>query len=183
MTDESAGRRHGLIAAVKMAGREQSAANVVMLNVFGERLGLGVNDVKSLDALNRLGPMTAGAIAEHTGLATPSVTALVDRLEEKGFVSRVRDREDRRRVIVTLNTERYGELYATFGSFVRSMDAMLEPYSDQELHLIHDFLVRCAQVMREETQRIAEMVLPGDPGHAHPGDHVAPGPTMPEERP
>jgi len=147
-------RRKELILAVKMAGREQSSANVRLLNTIGAQLGLSINDEKALDILNQYGPLTAGAIAEHTGLATPSVTALIDRLEKKDFVRRVRDPEDRRRVIVTLNPQRFAELYALFGSLVHSMDEMLAPYSDEQLLVILDFLGRSSQFMRAEASRL-----------------------------
>ena len=146
--------RKALIRAIKQAGREHSSANVMLLNVIGAKFGLSINDEKALDVLNQLGPLTAGAIAEHTGLATPSVTALIDRLEKKEFVRRVRDPEDRRRVIVTLNPQRFAELYALFGSFIHSIDDLLAPYSDEELLIIHDFLKRMTQMMREETDKL-----------------------------
>lgn len=147
--------RKELILAVKRAGREHSSANVRLLNVIGAQVGLSINDEKTLDILNQLGPLTAGAIAEQTGLATPSVTALIDRLEKKGFVQRVRDPEDRRRVIVTLNPQRFAELYALFGAFVHSMDEMLSPFSEEQLRVILDYLQRSTQFIREETNKMS----------------------------
>ena len=44
--------------------------------------------------------MTAGELAERTGLTTGAVTGVVDRLEEAGFVRREDDPGDRRRVIL-----------------------------------------------------------------------------------
>lgn len=38
-------------------------------------------------------------------LAPPSMTRLVDRLEERGLIARSRDAEDRRKVLVTLTAE------------------------------------------------------------------------------
>jgi len=143
--------RKELVDSIKMAGREHSSANVMMLNVIASRLGLNIIEVKTIDILQQMGPLTPGVIAEQTGLATPSVTALIDRLEKKGFVQRVRDTEDRRRVFVTLDKQHYAELYGLFGSFIHSVEQLLEPYSDEQLVLIHDFLKRSAQVMREQT--------------------------------
>ena len=42
--------------------------------------------------------MTVGRIGELTGLTTGATTRLVDRLEQAGFVRRVADPADRRRV-------------------------------------------------------------------------------------
>jgi DNA-binding MarR family transcriptional regulator len=44
--------------------------------------------------------MTAGRLAELSGLTTAAVTSVLDRLERAGYARRVRDQEDRRQVIV-----------------------------------------------------------------------------------
>src|SRR5262249_37287290 len=54
------------------------------------RFRLTATDLKTLDILQRQGTRSAGELAAHTGLATPSVTALIDRLEAKGLIRRVR---------------------------------------------------------------------------------------------
>src|ERR671936_2889891 len=76
-------------------GREHSDATVLFHSTMASRLDLHPTDYKTLGILERLGPMSAGEIASHSGLATASVTNLIDRLERKGFVRRVRDVEDR----------------------------------------------------------------------------------------
>ena len=68
----------------------------------GSVLGLNPTDVRCVDLLDQHGTMTAGALAELAGLSTGAVTFLLDRLERAGFVRRVRDLEDRRRVLVEL---------------------------------------------------------------------------------
>jgi len=52
--------------------------------------------------------LTAGRLAELTGLTTGAPIGVVDRLERAGFVRRERDASDRRRVIVHLVAERGG---------------------------------------------------------------------------
>src|SRR5204863_2167293 len=80
-------------------GREHSDATVLFHGVMAGLLDLHPTDYKTLGILERLGPMSAGEIASHSGLASASVTNLLDRLERKGFVRRVRDAADRRRVL------------------------------------------------------------------------------------
>ena len=65
-----------------------------------KRLKLSRTDLRCLDLIVRLGPITAGRLAEETGLTTGAVTFMLDRLEEAGMVTRRRDTEDRRRVWV-----------------------------------------------------------------------------------
>src|SRR3954471_858115 len=45
-------------------------------------------------------PQTASAIARHIRLTPAAVTALIDRLEKRGFVRRKADPTDRRKVLV-----------------------------------------------------------------------------------
>src|SRR6201999_2002940 len=64
--------------------------------------GMGVNrtDSRCLDIVERLGPVTAGKLAADAGLTTGAATAAIDRLVEKGYVRRVPDATDRRRVLI-----------------------------------------------------------------------------------
>ena len=87
-----------------------------MHTIIAERVGLGATETKTLFLLRSEGALTAGEIAQYTGLTTSSVTSLIDRLERKGFVRRVRDTQDRRRVIVESNEEQLVDLDRVFQS-------------------------------------------------------------------
>ncbi|MGE5140675.1 MAG: MarR family winged helix-turn-helix transcriptional regulator [Rudaea sp.] len=136
---------------ILMAGRESSAATVMFHTVIAARAGLAATDTKTLDTLIRLGPVTAGELAQHTGLATASVTSLIDRLEDKGLVRRARDARDRRRVIVEPVRERITDGASVFGSIRNAFAELLDAYSDSQLQTILDFMRRSAQRTREMT--------------------------------
>lgn len=51
------------------------------------------------------GPLTVGEQANHLGLSRAAMTELIDRLEDRGLVARMRDEEDRRRVFVWLTDD------------------------------------------------------------------------------
>ena len=89
------GRRAQVLDALNTAVRAHSTATVLFHSAMAEQFGLSATESKAMDLLDRLGPLSAGDLVEHTGLASPSVTALIDRLESKGFVRRVRDAQDR----------------------------------------------------------------------------------------
>jgi DNA-binding MarR family transcriptional regulator len=55
------------------------------------------------------GGMSAGELARAGHLSPAAVTAALDRLERAGYVRRVRDHEDRRRVLVEV-TDRMQKL-------------------------------------------------------------------------
>ncbi len=62
--------------------RQNSARAVMLHQLISEKLGLNATDHKCLDFLNRTGPVTAGQLAELTGLTTGAVTNVIDRLEQ-----------------------------------------------------------------------------------------------------
>jgi DNA-binding MarR family transcriptional regulator len=117
--------------------------------MIAERAGLGATESKTLFLLSRFGPLTVSEIAQHTGLTTPSVTSLIDRLESRGFVHRVRDSHDRRRVIVQRNEERLAELNQAFQFLQESFRDVLEKYSDDQLATIADYLQQVLQHSQE----------------------------------
>jgi DNA-binding MarR family transcriptional regulator len=51
------------------------------------------------------GPLTVGELAEHLQLSKAATTELIDRIEERGLVARIRDQRDRRRVFVWVTDE------------------------------------------------------------------------------
>jgi DNA-binding MarR family transcriptional regulator len=116
---------------------------------MAERVGLGATEEKALSLLSQRGRLTAGEIASHTGLTTPSVTGLLDRLESKDMVRRVRDPQDRRRVIVEPNQDQFAKLAQAFSSLQETFRDLLEIYSDEQLATIADFLTRAARRSQE----------------------------------
>lgn len=80
--------------------RSLGTRTVLYQQYAASSLGLYNNDYLSVDILHEKGPITAGELSKLTGLATGSVTALIDRLEKNGFVRRQNDPKDRRKVII-----------------------------------------------------------------------------------
>lgn len=160
--------RAALLETLARVGREHSDATVLFHARLAEHLGLPPTDYKTISLLERLGPLTAGDIGKHTGLASASVTSLIDRLADKGFVERVADPDDRRRVRVAVRRDRVDGVRRQVPSPARSLSALWEQYSDDELHTIADFLERNAARLRDETARVAEPPRRQTAGRAAP---------------
>src|SRR5690606_2433530 len=92
--------------------------------------GLNPTDHKVVSLLQRHGPLTAGTIADRTGLTTGSVTALVDRLQRRGLVQRRPDPADRRRVVVEPDSDGLEPLHRYFHRRSRSLAQLYARYSD-----------------------------------------------------
>jgi DNA-binding MarR family transcriptional regulator len=63
---------------------------------------LSVTQFRSLAFLDRHSGASLSELAEHIGLALPSMSKLVDGLVERGLVTRQEDAADRRRVVLCL---------------------------------------------------------------------------------
>src|SRR5215470_20039454 len=101
----------------------------LMGQAAADRIGINVTDLNCLNILSFSGQMTAGQLAKATGLSTASITGVIDRLEEAGFVRRERDAADRRRVLVRLVTERaISEVASVFRPMVRAIQQLAERY-------------------------------------------------------
>ncbi|WP_393916350.1 MarR family winged helix-turn-helix transcriptional regulator [Halostreptopolyspora alba] len=114
-------------------------------------VGINITDVTCLGALDKNGPLTPGALAEHAGLSRGgAITAMVDRLERAGFVRRRRDDEDRRKVIVELVREGpYARLAATFDALYRAYTEVIEDYAEEERRLVLEFNQRVNARLQE----------------------------------
>jgi MarR family transcriptional regulator, organic hydroperoxide resistance regulator len=67
--------------------------------------GLTARMLEVLRHLAAAGPLTVGEQAAHLGIGPATATELIDRLEAKGLVARLRDERDQRRVFVWLTDE------------------------------------------------------------------------------
>jgi DNA-binding MarR family transcriptional regulator len=105
-----------------------------------DTLGLNRTDMRCVDILDRGGGLTAGQLAQVTGLTTGAVTTVIDRLEAAGYARRVRDTEDRRRVHVEL-TERAREAAGDFyGEHAELAERLYDRYTTDEIELLLDFV-------------------------------------------
>ena len=130
-----------------------------LMNLVGQaaadRVGINATDLNCLNILSFSGQLTAGQLARATGLTTASITGVVDRLEEAGYVRRERDARDRRRVVVHLVLDRaVRDVAPLFLPMVREWQQMAAGYTDDELRLIVEFYGRMEQVFRDHVIRL-----------------------------
>jgi DNA-binding MarR family transcriptional regulator len=150
-------RRAELLEQLALAGRASSAATVMFHTAVAARQGLSASEEKALDLLERSGPLTAGELARQSGLAPASVTALINRLEAKGFARRVQNPSDRRSVLVEVDPERvYATVAPLFADWVGSLQELYAGYTDEQLEVILHFLNEAARRQREATARLTE---------------------------
>ena len=115
--------RDALVAAILRATADLAAARVAYAQGVAERHGLAATDVEVLRLLATEGAMPVGRVGELTALTTGATTRLIDRLEQAGFVRRLPDPADRRRVIVEAAADRATAVAAGVRSRRRGGDA------------------------------------------------------------
>ena len=160
LADTGRGERAALTVEFLAAQRKSSALMQLLGQEAADRIGINATDLNCLNLLSFSGQMTAGQLAKATGLSTASITGVIDRLEEAGYVRRERDAADRRRVVVRLVTERaLREVAPVFLPMVRAWQQIAARYSDDELRLIVAFYGQVEGVLREYIGRLRDSPL------------------------
>jgi DNA-binding MarR family transcriptional regulator len=126
----------------------------LMDQAIADRLGMNRTDAQCMDIISRLGPMTAGELADRVGLTAGAITAVLDRLERGQWIRRVHDTVDRRRVMVERGPAQQLQMEPIFARLRRSTREVLGRYSEAQLDLIADFLRRTAAIAAQHRQRL-----------------------------
>jgi len=167
----SASSREELIEAVLQASRKGHAQAALFSQAVADRLGLAGTDIECLDVLGQEGRLTVGRLAELAGLTTGSATRMVDRLEQAGYVRRLPDPADRRRVLVEPVAERLAKVGALHDSLRKTGRELIAGYDDAQLAAIASYLEGSVEVTRAEAARLRE---PAGPDEIEGGSYAAP---------
>jgi DNA-binding MarR family transcriptional regulator len=135
-------------------GRRLSAAVVMFHEAVGARLGLSAVDQRALALVRVEAPLTAGRLAQLTGLSPGAVTGLVDRLERAGHVRRGADPSDRRRVLISPVPDSRLEPGDAFAELGRDMATVVAKYDERELAVIADYVKNTIDVLERQTRRL-----------------------------
>lgn len=126
-----------------------------------QQCGLTAPQLASLRAIERLQPITGGALAKSIHLGQATLTGILTRLESRGLVSRERSESDRRTVVVELTDEGRAVL--------ESAPSLLQDSFRRELLKLHEWeqtqmlatLQRIASMMDAEEIDAAPMLAAG----------------------
>lgn len=101
-----------------------------------------------LDPLDEISPTSVVELARHMGVTPGTMSLAIDRLERKGYVVRLRDATDRRRVHVRLTSAGVRMRSATSVLDPERVDAVLARLTeDERVRAIHglELLARASQ--------------------------------------
>ncbi len=134
------------------------AAGQEALDAFDEaaadRLGLNRTDLRCLSILDRAGPLPPSALADRAGLSRPAMTTAIDRLATAGYVRRVHDSIDRRRVFVEVTARARRAGAAIWGPLTAEGLAIASSYDMDKVRLILDFLRESRELQDKPAARL-----------------------------
>lgn len=137
-----------------LAFREYTSAVDVVNQIVAEHMGINRTDHRVLEILNRKGPITAGDLAEASHLTTGAITAVLDHLERAGVARRVRDTEDRRRVLVEQTPESLRAATQYYEPLMNLSFEAMSHYNAEQLTAIRDFMREAAELTAEYAKKL-----------------------------
>src|SRR3979411_2330933 len=143
--------RAALLRELEHAVRRSSAQGVIFGQTVANRAGISASDLEWLDFLNLEGRVTAGRLAEVTGLTTGAITGVVDRLEKEGLGRRGRGAAGRPEGFIATGPENIAKVGRFYEHMQRGMVKLWESYSDAELRLLLEFATKGYETMLSAT--------------------------------
>jgi DNA-binding MarR family transcriptional regulator len=154
MAPSSQSERDALVRRAVRHLRALGATVDLFTEAAAEQLGVNATDVQCLNIIHDTGSPTAGELAARTGLSSGTITAVVDRLEQAGYVQRQGDPADRRRVRLVPTAEAGRQAQRVFWPMLEAAAHAYSTYSEDELRLIVEFLERTQALLVGETRRL-----------------------------
>jgi DNA-binding MarR family transcriptional regulator len=156
------GDRAALLAELGDAVRSSQRATDVVDDLAVQLLGVNRTDSRCLDILDQRGRMSAGELAREASLTSGAITAVIDRLGNAGYVQRVSDPSDRRRVLVELTPKAREASWELFGPLAEQGEQLLAPYSEEQLRLLIDFHRLGIEVQERHAEFLRERLRSGE---------------------
>lgn len=146
--------RERLVAELAREVRLMARQMVRFYDAVADQLGLHITDLTCLGTLRDRGRASPGELATELGLTTGAVTRVIDRLERQGFVRRVPDPHDGRRVIVELVAEAQAPVVGLFASQAAHVTESVADLGEPELRLLLAYVRERTAASRDEADRL-----------------------------
>jgi DNA-binding MarR family transcriptional regulator len=124
------------------------ARTLLFQEAAARRLGLSGTQLECFQLVRHFGPLTAAELAKETGLTQASVSVIVDKLVQLGFLERRQDRADRRRWKLTAPKAAITRVDAVYVAHARRTTTLLAQYSEGELDAALRFMDALAEELK-----------------------------------
>lgn len=136
--------------------RKLTRSTLILQHVIAGKIGLHVTDAECIDFLKEMGPSTAGELAKATRLTTGAITSVIDRLEKAGFVKRIADKTDRRKVIVTILPKNNLRAKVYYDGLAGDVQTLFAKYSSRQLKFLIEHTRHLTGVFQDRTRIIED---------------------------
>jgi DNA-binding MarR family transcriptional regulator len=119
-----------------------------------DAIGINRTDMRCLDVIQREGPVPAGRLADETGLTTGAITTVLDRLERAGYARRVRDPDDRRRVLVEVTPDAFAGATQYYGAHMELSERLYRRYTEQQLEMFLEWVREGRELNEREAAKL-----------------------------
>lgn len=118
-------------------------------------LAVNLTDYRALSALAMGGPVTVGGLAERLGTTAATTTAIVNRLEARGYADRERVDGDRRQVRVSVSPACFGRILGLMRPLMDATNAHLWSLPPEEGDAVARFLAVVQDHLRAQLDALA----------------------------
>jgi DNA-binding MarR family transcriptional regulator len=144
-----------LTTQIRKLSQQYAYTSIQMHEAVARKAGFSGTDHKYLGFLLQKGQMTAGELANLTGLTTGAVTGLVDRFEKKKLVKRQFDKDDRRKILIVPDTQKIMMLLEPlYKEFRSNSEKLIASFSDNELKILEAYFLKAVEIMNEATIKL-----------------------------
>jgi DNA-binding MarR family transcriptional regulator len=162
--------------------RRSQSATARFDQAVADALGLNRTDMRCLDVLEREGSVTAGRLAQATGLTSGAMTTALDRLERAGYARRVRDASDRRRVLVEVTPQALRDAGRFYSEHEDLSERLYQRYSEKQLEMLLQFVREGREFNEEHAARVEQQNRERLDNEAATGDADAPATASRDDR-
>jgi DNA-binding MarR family transcriptional regulator len=134
--------------------RHHSSAVLRHAAATAKRMGLEASELAALEHLQATGSVTHKRLGERLFMSPGAITAMIDRLERRGYVERIPNLEDRRSALVRITKKGVEESLTHLWPYIEEMKGVEESFSEEERAVVARFLGAATRA----TQRAAEGV-------------------------
>ena len=132
--------------------REYTSAVLRHAAATAKRMSLEASELAALEHLQGAGPMTQKHLGEWLSMSPGAVTAMIDRLERRGYAERIPNPQDRRSALVRITKAGIEESLRHLWPYIQDMKGVEEGFSEEERAVVARFL----RAATRATHRAAE---------------------------
>ena len=132
--------------------RQHSSAVLRHAAATAKRMSLEASELAALEHLQAAGAINQKRLGERLLMSPGAITAMIDRLERRGYVERTPNPEDRRSALVNITKAGIEESLRHLWPYIEDMKGVEEGFSEEERAVVARFLRAATQA----TQRAAE---------------------------